>query len=133
MTTKWTLPSCNSVERGKSQLFTSAARTNSITSVRSGDADTLLNDRTFIEEMKADILRRAQEQEEDSDHEERRGPLKEIDFEEDLDDELAKPSFTLAKVDGEDTGDEDASDGQDENEGAVSFALQYTSTSLMRF
>ncbi|KAG9016630.1 hypothetical protein FRB90_002745 [Tulasnella sp. 427] len=82
---------------------------------RTGDADTLLNDRSFIDEMKADILRRAQEQQEDSDKEEHhRGPLKDIAFEEDLDDEMAKPTFTMASVDGEQSGEDGEGDEEDD-------------------
>ncbi|KAG8914384.1 hypothetical protein FRC01_004101 [Tulasnella sp. 417] len=81
---------------------------------KSGDADTLLNDRSFLEEMKADILRRAQEQQGDSDDE---GPVRgrrDIAFEEELDDELARPTFKLGSVAGDDSDEGDSGEGEEE-------------------
>ncbi|KAG9047493.1 hypothetical protein FS837_002139 [Tulasnella sp. UAMH 9824] len=81
---------------------------------KSGDADTLLNDRSFIEEMKADILRRAQEQEGESDDEGPARPRRDITFEDELDDELAKPTFKLASIDGESSDEGDSEEGEEE-------------------
>ncbi|KIO32761.1 hypothetical protein M407DRAFT_18226 [Tulasnella calospora MUT 4182] len=84
---------------------------------KSGDADALINDRSFIEEMKADILRRAQEQQGESDDEgpARPMPRRDIAFEDELDDELAKPTFKLASVDGEESDEGDSGEGEDED------------------
>ncbi|KAG8891355.1 hypothetical protein FRC00_013826 [Tulasnella sp. 408] len=81
---------------------------------KSGDADTLLNDRSFLEEMKADILRRAQEQQGESDDEGPARPRRDITFEDELDDELAKPTFKLASIDGESSDEGDSEEGEDE-------------------
>lgn len=63
---------------------------NPLTSCCSDDAHTVLEDRTFIEQMKADILRRAEEisdDEEDEDAAGESGKGKAMAFEEELDDE----------------------------------------------
>ncbi len=78
----------------------------------SDDAHTLLEDRSYIEQMKADILRRAEEisdsedEEEDPAHDNRRG--KAIAFEEELDEEGA-----IRVRDGDSSEEEERSDGED--------------------
>ncbi|KAG8953747.1 hypothetical protein FRC04_001952 [Tulasnella sp. 424] len=81
---------------------------------KSGDADTLLSDRSFLDEMKADILRRAQEQQDDSEEEGGGGVRRDIAFEDELDDALAKPTFRLADAAGEESEEGDSEDGEDE-------------------
>ena len=75
----------------------------------SEDAETVLQDRSFIEQMKADILRRAEEISDDEDDEENADGRKTIAFEEELDDESA-----AVKVRDGDVTDDAEGEGDDE-------------------
>ncbi|KAI1784541.1 hypothetical protein LXA43DRAFT_976651 [Ganoderma leucocontextum] len=81
---------------------------------KSDDVRTVLEDRSFIEQMKADILRRAEEisdsedEEEDAGDVKGRGKGKAIAFEEELDEESA-----IRVRDGDSSEEEEGSDGED--------------------
>ncbi|KAG8901678.1 hypothetical protein FRB99_005172 [Tulasnella sp. 403] len=91
-------------------------------------ADTL-QDRTFMADMKAEILRRAQEVSSDEDE---RNPVvyPELTFEDELDEEgpesLVKPKFKLGSVDGEASGDEDDDEREPEKGSGTATKLPKT-------
>ena len=69
--------------------------------------DVIVQDQDYMAQMKADILRRAQEMSQEEDDEDT-GRHHNVAFEEELEDAVdGRPAFKLAGVDGEDTDDDD--------------------------
>ncbi|TDL22691.1 hypothetical protein BD410DRAFT_193462 [Rickenella mellea] len=86
---------------------------------RNTDADAVLQDKTFISQMKADILRRAEDFSDDEDEGQTRGHVRTVAFEEELDDDVAGHSSRVSIAgDGERSGESHDEDDEDDAEDA---------------